>query len=46
MISEGKLGQTFVTDTSLEKVPAILENLKLDFTAFAIEDGAIKTQLK
>jgi DNA replication and repair protein RecF len=46
MISEGKLGQTFITDTNLEKVPKILEDLNLNFSAFAIENGAIKQQLK
>ncbi len=46
MIRDGKLGQTFITDTNLEKVPQILRNLKLDFNAFAIENGEIKTQLQ
>jgi DNA replication and repair protein RecF len=45
MIKEGKLGQTFVTDTNTEKVPSILKRLDIDFRAFEIEDGQIKTEL-
>lgn len=45
MIKEGKLGQTFITDTNPEKVPTILKRLKIDFNAFEIEEGQIKTQL-
>ncbi|CAG5076428.1 DNA replication/repair protein RecF [Parvicella tangerina] len=45
MIKEGKLGQTFITDTSTEKVPSILKRLDINFNAFEIENGAIKNQL-
>lgn len=45
MIKEGKLGQTFITDTSVDKVPAILERLDIDFHAFEIEDGQVKNRL-
>lgn len=45
MIKEGKLGQTFITDTSTEKVPGILIRLKINFNAFEIEDGQVKSQL-
>lgn len=45
MIKEGKLGQTFITDTSTEKVPSILKRLSIDFKAFEIEEGQIKREL-
>ncbi|MCB9188429.1 MAG: DNA replication/repair protein RecF [Flavobacteriales bacterium] len=45
MIKEGKLGQTFITDTNTEKVPGILKRLEIDFNAFEIEDGQIKNKL-
>lgn len=45
MIKEGKLGQTFITDTNTEKVPSILERLGIDFRAFEIAEGQVKTQL-
>lgn len=45
MIKEGKLGQTFITDTNTDKVPSILKRLEIDFNAFVIEEGQIKTKL-
>ena len=45
MIKEGKLGQTFITDTSVEKVPSILKRLEIDFKAYEIENGQIKSEL-
>lgn len=46
MIKKGEVGQTFITDTSVSKVPEILEKLDIDFHAFEIANGAIKNQLK
>lgn len=46
MIREGKLGQTFITDTSVEKVPNILKRLGIDFRAYEIEQGEIKKELQ
>ncbi|MCB9195820.1 MAG: DNA replication/repair protein RecF [Flavobacteriales bacterium] len=46
MISNGELGQTFITDTSKTKVPEILDQLGIQFKAFEIEDGAIKSELR
>ena len=39
LISKGELGQTFITDTSLAKVPAILKKLNVDFKSFKITAG-------
>ena len=33
------LGQTFITDTDLEKVPSILTNMNINFKAFEISEG-------
>jgi DNA replication and repair protein RecF len=39
LIENEDLGQTFITDTDLEKVPKILNSMKIDFKAFEINDG-------
>jgi len=39
LISKGELGQTFITDTSLTKVPLILQKLDVNFKAFQISAG-------
>jgi DNA replication and repair protein RecF len=44
-IAKGKVGQTFITDTSLEKVPKVLSDLGIEFKAFEIENGDVKSNL-
>lgn len=39
LISKGELGQTFITDTSLAKVPTILKKLNVNFKSFKITAG-------
>lgn len=41
MIAQKKLGQTFITDTSLTKASEILTKLNVDFKSFKIEDGSL-----
>jgi DNA replication and repair protein RecF len=43
LIAEGKLGQTFITDTSAKKVPELLVSLNVPHQTFEIEKGALKT---
>lgn len=43
LIAEGKLGQTFITDTSAKKVPELLDSLNVPHQTFEIEKGALKT---
>ena len=42
MIASNKLGQTFITDTSLTKTPGILQQLTVDYQAFEVKNGTIK----
>ena len=42
LIQSKELGQTFITDTDLEKVPAILASMKIDYKAFEINNGKTK----
>ena len=42
LIEKEKLGQTFITDTDLDKVPEILRALKVNFKAFEIQQGNSK----
>jgi len=39
LISKRELGQTFITDTSLSKVPSVLKELNVNFKAFKITAG-------
>tara|TARA_B100000963_G_C22545902_1_gene634404 strand:+ start:37 stop:1140 length:1104 start_codon:yes stop_codon:yes gene_type:complete len=39
LINSQNLGQTFITDTDLKKVPSILNSMKIDFQAFEIKNG-------
>jgi DNA replication and repair protein RecF len=41
LISKGELGQTFITDTSLTKVPTILKELNVNFKSFKITAGEV-----
>ncbi len=41
LIVDGKLGQTFITDTSTQKVPELLHALKVEHQTFEIERGAL-----
>ncbi len=41
MIANNKLGQTFITDTSLTKTPEILSNLNVNHQVFKVEKGAV-----
>jgi DNA replication and repair protein RecF len=41
LISKGELGQTFITDTSLTKVPSILKELNVNFKSFKITAGEV-----
>jgi len=43
-IKSGKLGQTFISDTSMEKVPSILNELGVDHKVFHVKDGVISAQ--
>ena len=42
MIENQKLGQTFITDTNLNKVPEILSNMNVNYKAFKINSGSSK----
>ena len=42
LISKGELGQTFITDTSLTKVPVILKELDVNFKSFKINAGEVE----
>jgi len=42
LIEKEKLGQTFITDTDIKKVPGILKAMKVDFKAFEIQQGSSK----
>ena len=39
LIEKDKLGQTFITDTSKDKIPQILINLKVSHRSFIVEKG-------
>ena len=39
LIQKNNLGQTFITDTSKEKIPNILSDLKIDSNLFWVENG-------
>ena len=39
LIEQNKLGQTFITDTSIKKIPDILNNLNVNHNSFVIENG-------
>ena len=39
LIEQNKLGQTFITDTSIKKIPDILNNLNVNHNSFVIESG-------
>ena len=39
LIENEDLGQTFITDTDLEKIPSILKSMNVDFKAFELNDG-------
>ena len=41
MIAQHKLGQTFITDTSLTKASEILTKLNVDFKSFEIKNGSL-----
>lgn len=41
MIASNKLGQTFITDTSLSKTPEILSKLAVDYQSFEVKDGIV-----
>ena len=40
LIEKDKLGQTFITDTSKEKIPKILKDLKVSHQSFIVEKGS------
>lgn len=46
MIANNKLGQTFITDTSLTKTPEILVNLAVDYQTFKVKDGIVEVLVK
>ena len=39
LIEENKLGQTFITDTSIDKIPKILNELNVNHHSFVIDKG-------
>ncbi len=45
MIAKNKLGQTFITDTSLSKTPEILDKLNVEYKAFEVKKGVVNTIL-
>lgn len=45
MLKEGRLGQTFITDTSTERVPKMLEAIGVSHNSFEMERGMIKMEL-
>ena len=42
LIEKGDVGQTFITDTDVNKVPEILNTFNVNFNKFIIENGEIK----
>lgn len=42
MISENRFGQVFITDTSSDRLTAILKNHNLDYSLFRIDDAQIE----
>lgn len=42
LIADGKLGQTFITDTNTTKVPDLLSALGVQHAVFEIEKGSVK----
>ena len=42
LIENEKLGQTFITDTNVKKVPDLLRSMNVDFKAFEIQGGDSK----
>lgn len=46
MIANNKLGQTFITDTSLSKTPEILSKLSVDYKTFEVNNGIIEVLVK
>jgi len=41
IVGSGDFGQVFITDTNLERIPAILTSENIDFKSFKIKDGGI-----
>ncbi len=41
LISKEELGQTFITDTSLNKVPEVLNSLDIEYNAFEVKSGSV-----
>ena len=42
LIEKEKLGQTFITDTDIKKVPEILNAMKVEFKSYEIIQGSSK----
>jgi len=42
IVGNGNFGQVFITDTNLERIPAILAKEKINFKSFKIEEGSVK----
>jgi DNA replication and repair protein RecF len=41
IVGSGDFGQVFITDTNLERIPAILTGENIDFKSFKIKEGGI-----
>ena len=41
IVGSGDFGQVFITDTNLERIPAILAGENIDFKSFKIKEGGI-----
>lgn len=41
IVGDNQFGQIFITDTSLTRIPAILEKEKINFKSFEIKDGEV-----
>ncbi|MEJ6735687.1 MAG: DNA replication/repair protein RecF [Flavobacteriales bacterium] len=42
IVGSGNFGQVFITDTNLERIPAILNSESIDFKSFKIKEGGIE----
>ena len=42
IVGDGDFGQIFITDTNLERIPAILTKEKINFKSFKIKEGTVE----
>ena len=41
IVGHGNFGQVFITDTNLERIPAILTNENIEYKSFKVEEGRV-----